>query len=260
VSKLDVISDWSIWWYNFLTNLGVKIATPIVNLTDQWNIPLVTALLLGIVAATSPCQLSTNSSAVALLSRNADRKKDAYRHLIAFIIGKVIVYGIIGGIAIYLGVELVTVNENTSAMIVIRQIYGPIMILAGLYFLGIFRSKISFGVALSQRLKRKIPEKSPLSSFLFGSSFALAFCPTLVWLFFGLLVPLGVQTTGGILLPILFAIGTAIPLIFFVSLLTDSTDILKQKSTKNFNRTLNKIAAIIFILAGLNDIFTYWFI
>lgn len=137
------------------------------------------------------------------------------------------------------------------------------MIIAGLYFFGLIRFRPTFGVKFSEWLKSKIPEGSPLGSFGFGVAFALAFCPTLVWLFFGLLVPLGIQTTGGILLPTVFAVGTTIPLIFFVLILVDSSALIKQKyfkKTKSLKKWLTKVVAIIFLLAGINDTFTYWFI
>ncbi|MDF0727719.1 sulfite exporter TauE/SafE family protein [Cytobacillus sp. S13-E01] len=259
----ELLHNLSLQWYTFLTQLGTKVAGPILNLTDQWNIPILTALLLGLAATTSPCQVTTNASALAFVSRDATNKRQTLIQTFAFITGKTLIYTLVGGVAIYLGVQLTTVNGNASLIITVRKAIGPIMILAGLYFLGFSRFRPSFGIRLSQWLKSKIPQGSPIGSFSFGVAFALAFCPTLVWLFFGLLVPLGIQTPGGILLPAIFAIGTTIPLIFFVLILVDSSDIIKQKyfkKTKSLNRWLTKFAAIIFLLAGINDTFTYWFL
>ncbi|WP_407270665.1 sulfite exporter TauE/SafE family protein [Radiobacillus sp. PE A8.2] len=259
----ELLHDLSLQWYTFLTQLGTKLADPILNITEQWNIPILTALLLGLAATTSPCQVTTNASALAFVSRDATNRKQTLVQTFAFIAGKTLIYTVVGGTAIYLGVQLTTVNGNASLIIIVRKAIGPIMILAGLYFLGFSRFRLSFGTRLSEWLKSKIPEGSPIGSFGFGVAFALAFCPTLVWLFFGLLVPLGIQTTGGILLPPIFAIGTTIPLIVFVLILVDSSDIIKQKyfkKTKSLNRWLTKFAAIIFLLAGINDTFTYWFL
>lgn len=259
----EFLHDLSLQWYTFLTQLGTMIAAPILSITEQWNIPILTALLLGLAATTSPCQVTTNASAMAFVSRDATNRKQTLIQMIAFIAGKTLIYTLVGGTAIYLGVQLTTVNGNASFIILIRKTIGPIMILAGLYFLGLLRLRLSFGTRISERLKSKIPQGSPIGSFGFGVAFALAFCPTLVWLFFGLLVPLGIQTTGGFLLPAIFAIGTTVPLIFFVLILIDSSDMIKQKyfkKTKSLNQWLTKIAAIIFLLAGINDTFTYWFI
>ncbi|MDC3418134.1 sulfite exporter TauE/SafE family protein [Aquibacillus salsiterrae] len=259
----ELLHDISLQWYTILTQWGTKVAAPILNITDQWNIPILTALLLGLAATTSPCQVTTNASALAFVSRDATNRKQTISQLIAFIVGKTLIYTLIGGVAIYLGVQLTTVNGNASFIIWIRKAIGPLMIVAGLYFLGFVRLRLSFGTNFSEMLKSKIPEGSPIGSFGFGVAFALAFCPTLVWLFFGLLVPLGIQTSGGILLPAIFALGTTVPLIFFVLILIDSSDMIKQKffkKTKSLNNWLTKIAAIIFLLAGINDTFTYWFL
>lgn len=259
----ELLHDLSLKWYSFLTQLGVKVAEPILAFTELWNIPILTALLLGLAATTSPCQVTTNASALAFVSRDATNKRETLVQTAAFITGKTLMYTLIGGTAIYLGVQLTTVNGNTSFIVLIRKAIGPLMIIAGLYFLGVVRWRPSFGAGLSERLKSKIPQGSPVGSFGFGVAFALAFCPTLVWLFFGLLVPLGIQTSGGALLPAIFALGTTIPLIFFVLILVDSSELIKQryfKKTKSLNRWLTKLAAIVFLLAGINDTFTYWFI
>ncbi|WP_170007189.1 urease accessory protein UreH domain-containing protein [Bacillus fonticola] len=259
----ELLHQLSLKWYTMLTQFGTKVAEPILNITDQINIPILTALLLGLAATTSPCQITTNASALALVSRDATNKRQTWIQTFAFIAGKTLIYTIVGGVAIYLGVQLTTVNGNASFIITIRKLIGPIMILAGLYFLGFSRFRPSFGIRFSEWMKSKIPQGTPVGSFSFGVAFALAFCPTLVWLFFGLLVPLGIQSSGGLLLPTVFAIGTTIPLIFFVLILVDSSDMIKQKffkKTKSLNRWLTKVAAIIFLLAGINDTFTYWFL
>jgi cytochrome c biogenesis protein CcdA len=48
-----------------------------------------------------------------------------------------------------------------------------------------------------------------------GIIFALAFCPTSAGLFFGGLVPLAVKSNSAFLLPVLYGIGTALPVIGF---------------------------------------------
>ncbi|WP_019414659.1 cytochrome c biogenesis CcdA family protein [Paenisporosarcina sp. TG20] len=182
--------------------------------------------MLGLAATTSPCQVTTNGSAIAFVSRDATNRRQTLIQTFAFIVGKTLIYTLGGGTAIYLGLQLTTVNGNASIIIFVRKIIGPVMILAGLYFLGFSRFHLSFGTSFSEWLKSEIPKESPIGSFGFGVAFA--FCPTLVWLFFGLLVPLGINTTGRILLPVIFSIGTAIPLLIFVLILVDCSDIIKQ--------------------------------
>jgi cytochrome c-type biogenesis protein len=148
-------------------------------------------------------------------------------------------------------------------LLFVRKAMGPLLIVAGIYFLGYLRFRISFGNRAGEWLRSKIPQNGTWGAFGLGGAFALAFCPTLIWLFFGLLVPLGLQTAGGVFLPALFALGTVLPVLFFAVIMADSADILKKKYMKrirSFNRAATITAAIIFILAGVNDTFVYWFL
>jgi cytochrome c-type biogenesis protein len=260
---IDILREWSLEWYAFLTQLGVVMAEPVLSLSEQWNIPVITALLLGLVAATSPCQLTTNASALAYISRNLNDRKETLGQTFSFVGGKILVYMLIGGTAIYLGMQMTSAYTTVPVILFVRKAIGPLLILAGLYFLGYLRFRVSVGNRMSEWLKSKIPRSGKWGAFGLGSAFALAFCPTLLWLFFGLLIPLGLKTTGGVFLPAIFAFGTAIPVLFFALILADSTDLLKKKYLKgvrSMNRVATKIAAIIFILAGINDTFVYWFL
>ena len=52
-----------------------------------------------------------------------------------------------------------------------------------------------------------------IGGFLLGVIFALAFCPYSAVLFFGVLIPLALKSTGGLGLPAVYAIGTGLPVL-----------------------------------------------
>ena len=54
-------------YYYWLSTLARVFTQPISALADQINIPLVSALLFGLIGATAPCQLSTNVAALGFL-------------------------------------------------------------------------------------------------------------------------------------------------------------------------------------------------
>ena len=54
---------------------------------------------------------------------------------------------------------------------------------------------------------------------LLGVIFALAFCPYSGVLYFGMLMPLTISSSEGLLLPLVFAIATGIPVIIFAWLI-----------------------------------------
>ncbi len=94
-------------------------------------------------------------------------------------------------------------------------------------------------------------------------AFSFAACPTLFVLFFGTLIPLAITTSiGGLTFPAIFAIGTTVPLILFVALLA-----FGAQSVTPFVRRLraadvwvSRLAAIVFIVVGANEILLYWFL
>jgi cytochrome c-type biogenesis protein len=65
-----------------------------------------------------------------------------------------------------------------------------------------------------------------------GFVFALAFCPVSAALFFGSLLPLAVKQESTWLLPAVFGVGSALPVLVFGILLT----VARQTATKTFGR------------------------
>ena len=92
-----------------------------------------------------------------------------------------------------------------------------------------------------------------LGGFLLGVIFALAFCPYSAILFFGVLIPLSLDSTGGVTLPAIFAIGTGLPVLVFGILI--SAGISKVSSWLNAVTRVEKIVrivvSIIFIGVGI---------
>jgi cytochrome c-type biogenesis protein len=111
--------------------------------------------------------------------------------------------------------------------------------------------------------KLKIPErflkKGKIGSFLMGFGFSLAFCPTMFVLFFVTLMPLVYSTSYGVLLPSIFAVGTSVPVIFFILILwyLGFNGTLMKKG-KQAGRFVQKAAGIVMIFLGILDTITYW--
>jgi cytochrome c-type biogenesis protein len=97
-------------------------------------------------------------------------------------------------------------------------------------------------------------------AFSLGVVFSLAFCPTLFWLFFGLLMPLALSSQGGWIFPGTLALWTALPLLGFTYVLSLGTTLARGyvSRMKGLDRYLRRIAGVIVLLAGLNDTLTYW--
>jgi cytochrome c-type biogenesis protein len=96
--------------------------------------------------------------------------------------------------------------------------------------------------------------------FLLGGLFSLAFCPTMFLLFFGLLMPLVLNTTGyGFALPFVFSIGTFMPVLLLIGLAYGfGWDRSLLMNSKKFGKLVQVLAGVILILLGINDILLYW--
>lgn len=245
-------------WYLILSRLSAWLSGPVNALADQANIPLVSVFLFGLIGAAAPCQLTTNLSAVAFVSRGAGNGTAPLRLAMAYTTGKAIVYTVLGGLIIFLGLRL---DSATVPMVVAaRRILGPLLVLVGLVLLGAIRWRFEVGRGLRRWLEARLPQRGSWGAFLMGLAFSLAFCPTLFWLFFGLMIPLGLRSPIGWSYPAFFALGTAVPLLVLAGLAALGGKALTASRSQAvpLGRVANRIAGFVFILAGINDTLTYW--
>ena len=246
-------------WYQFLSRLNQAAVGPIDGLIQAVNVPMASALLFGLLGATSPCQLTTNLSAMAFVSRKGGGGRPL-REAIAYVAAKVLVYTVVGGAAIVAGLQLQA--RAIPVAVVARKVLGPLMLIVGLGLLGLVRLPGSEGTGLRERFQAWSSEMGARGAFLLGVLFSFTFCPTLFWLFFGLTVPLALQSPVGWSYPALFAAGTALPLLAYALLLTAGSDLAGRwlRRVGGMHRVAARIAGLVFILAGLNDTVTYWFL
>ena len=127
------------------------------------------------------------------------------------------------------------------------------MILIGVLLLG--ASKLNFlkGNSRMEQLKQVLSEKGYLGCFLLGVVFALAFCPFSAVLFFGMLIPLALQSGDAIAIPSVFALATGLPVIIFSFILVYSVSKIGTMLNKLqlFEKFMRTAVSLIFILIGI---------
>ena len=246
-------------WYLILSQFSAMLSVPLSNASGQIGLPFLGALLFGLVGSVAPCQLTTNLSAMAYVSRRF-REGRTLSEAMAYTLGKVFVYLLVGGAVIFLGIQLQ--QAAIPVVVVTRKVVGPLMIIIGVSLLGLIRLRGSVGRRFSSWLQSHLPQGGLSGAFSLGVVFSFTFCPTLFWLYFGLMIPLALASAGGWTFPGLFALGTALPLLAFSALLDCGSDVSNKltERLKRSQRRISQVSGAIFILAGINDTLTYWFI
>jgi threonine/homoserine/homoserine lactone efflux protein len=94
---------------------------------------------------------------------------------------------------------------------------------------------------------------------MLGFSFSLAFCPTMFVLFFITLMPIVLSSPYGFILPSIFALGTAIPLLIVIAIIwyLGGSGVVMKKGRK-FGAVIQRVAGVLILLLGIFDTLTYW--
>jgi len=188
------------------------------GIMGNFNIPVLSALLLGLITAISPCPLATNIAALAYVSRRATERRYAVITGALYTLGRMFSYSIIGVLIIVAGLEIPGVA--TFLQDFGEQVLGPLLIVVGVIMLSINKISLSLGGGKLSSIGAKVANWGMIGGFLLGALFALAFCPYSAVLFFGVLIPLALKSAGGVTLPAVYAIGTGLPVLVFGTLLS----------------------------------------
>lgn len=179
-------------------------------MTAEFWAAAATALWTGIVTSASPCPMASNIAALSWISKHSGSHKLAVlAHGLLYAAGRAVAYMTIGFL-------LVKSLLSAPAFSFFMQKYGnqvlsPILVLAGMYMLDMFGGSFSgFNLFDMTRFKARA---GALSSLLMGMIFALAFCPISAALYFGMTIPLAAAHSAPFSIPLLYGLGTALPVI-----------------------------------------------
>ena len=88
------------------------------NLVDGSNFPLLTAFLLGLMTAISPCPLATNITATAYLSKDIGDKRRVMFNGVFYTLGRMFTYTVLG-LIFYFGAsqfQIAKLLQNVGGM------------------------------------------------------------------------------------------------------------------------------------------------
>ncbi len=167
------------------------------------------AAYLGVLCAISPCPLATNIAAVGFVSRGLSPARTLLGGLL-YAAGRAAVYVLIASVLIS---GLAAAPELAhSLQKYMNRATGPILVLVAAVLLGLIHLP-SFGTSRFSAIQKRLADSGLTGAFLLGAFFALAFCPTSAALYFGSLMPLAIDHNSSLLLPSLFGIASALPVV-----------------------------------------------
>lgn len=200
----------------------------------------------GFASFLSPCVLPMLPMYVSYFAgQDKDLKKTIINSL-GFVLGFTIIFVILGIFASTLG-KLITANSRY-----INIIFGIVIILFGMHYMGILNIKI---LDKSKGIKKNQDKLSFFSAIIFGMIFSVCWTPCVgVFLSSALMLSATSENIlkGGLML-LIYSIGLGIPFIL--------TSIFLERLKNTFNHikkhygTINKIAGIILIFSGILLIF-----
>lgn len=221
----------------------------LTSLLENSTMPWLSALVLGLMTAISPCPLATNITAVGFISKDIENRNRVFVNGLLYTLGRAISYTAIA-LIIFLGADQFKFSGFFQRYG--EKIIGPLLILIGLFMLDLIKINFPGVSALTSKMENKT-KWGYFDAIFLGMIFALAFCPYSGVLYFGMLVPLTVASASGLYLPIVFALATGIPVIIFSWLLAFSIGSIGSAyhKMKNFEIWFRRVVAILFIGVGI---------
>ena len=229
----------------------------LTNLLDNSTMPWLTAFLLGLMTAISPCPLATNITAIGFISKDIEDRNRVFFNGLFYTLGRAITYTALA-LIIFLGVDQLKFSGFFQRYG--EKFIGPLLIIIGFLMLDIIKIKFPGFGGLTSRLQNK-KKWGYLDAVLLGLVFALAFCPYSGVLYFGILVPLTVSSASGLHLPIIFAVATGIPVIIIAWVLAYTVSGIGNvyNKIKSFELWFRRIIAVLFVAVGIYYIIRVYF-
>lgn len=219
------------------------------SLIDNYNIPVLSAFLIGMMTSISPCPLATNITAIAFISKDIWEPRRVLLNGLFYSLGRICSYTLLA-IFIYFGLSSFSISSIFQGWG--AKALGPILIFIGLVMMDFIKIKIGASNPKIERAKLWLSQKGYLGSFLLGVLFSLAFCPYSGIMFFSVLIPMTLKSSD-LLLPPAFGLGVGLPVIFFSFIIAFGANKTGKIFSKisEIEKIIRKITALIFIVAGL---------
>ncbi len=225
---------------------------------DSFAVALGSAIWLGILTSISPCPLATNIAAITYIGRQVDSPRKVLAAGLLYTLGRTVTYLVLG---ILIVASVLSIPE--LAMFLqqnMNKFLGPILIVVGMFLLELISIDLTRG-NIGAGMQGKADRFGIWGAGLLGLLFALSFCPVSAALFFGSLIPLAVNSQSSIVMPTVYGVGTALPVIAFAFVIALSARMVGVifDRLKTFEKWARRITGVVFIAVGIYYVLTYIF-
>ena len=123
---------------------------------DNSEIPIITAFLLGLLTAVSPCPLATNITAIGFISKDINNRNRIFTNGVLYTLGRVLAYSALGAILIAIlrkGADMFAIQKGISEWG--ELLLAPALMLIGLFML--FGDKLQlpkFGFSATEKTEK----------------------------------------------------------------------------------------------------------
>ena len=170
---------------------------------------------LGIYTAVQPCPMATNVAAISYLGRRLDSPRWVLLAGLLYALGRTLAYVVLAVLLVEsLHVSRVSIFLQTR----VHQFVGPVLIVLGMFFLNLIHVGWS-GPGVGEKMQRRLDALGLWGALPLGVFCALAFCPVSAVCFFGSLFALLSSNDSRIVLPSVYGLGTALPVVAFAVLI-----------------------------------------
>lgn len=212
---------------------------------------ILTALLLGFLMILDPCTLFTSIAAIGYIDKEIGNRRKVLTNGLMFVLGKLVTYVLLA-CPFLMGAQTEGVQHLLEHWG--EPLLAAFMLICGVLLLFAGRHHHEHDHGLSKWLKNADSRSSWLWSFMLGIFFAIAFCPhRLVYFFTMVDLAITLPATWNWLLPIVFGLGTGLPIMIIAWLISYSAVSVSTLTARlqSVEKWIRYISAVLFIGFGI---------
>ena len=215
------------------------------------GIPLIAAFFIGLLMTFSPCPLATNITAIAFISGKIGNAGHTLMVGTLYSLGRMAAYIGLAALIVYSGLNIQAVSFFLQEYG--EKLLGVFLVIMGILMLEIVDLHLPGGHGWLQRIEIALAERGYAGGFLLGVIFALALCPFSAVLFFGMLIPIALKTGDALLVPAVFSLATAFPVLIISFLLVQGVNRVSgmMSTVQKWEKGMKWAVAAVFIVVGI---------